>query len=654
MLRNQHLGPSAAQQSETHQGLSYRADIDGLRAVAVLGVLLFHAFPSVLAGGFWGVDVFFVISGFLISSIIWDGIWNDRFSAREFYGRRIRRIFPALGLVLLCTWVAAYLMLSWDELARVGKHIVSSALFVMNFALSKEGGYFDFAAERKPLLHLWSLSIEEQFYLVWPLLLCLIGKRKRTLGVFLLAMGCASFSASLFFAHHNSAGAFYNPLGRAWELVVGSALSYLAMFHPRILSRVRYATPVGLFLIAVSFVWLGNESHFNPVLALLPTLGAALILIAPPSGGLKKWVLRNKAMVWIGLISYPLYLWHWPLLSFARMASDLEPPVQERLNLLAISFALAAVTYFIVERPVRKSKRARSVTLGLVSAMIALGALGGFTYYKNGFVHPLAMEQAPQFIIDQKVWDKWKVDVRAPGCHILDELISSHAPLCTDLTRPRVLLWGDSHAASIYPGLHALQEHRQFGITELTTTGCPPFLDRVTPHPLCSSINKKIVASLPELDPDIIILHAVWIHDRYNWSVTDALESLRKILDEIKSKAPRAKIVIIGPEIRWEPSLPNILIKFIEENKVMPPKYMTPPAHWFVSEARKIEEPMRQIAKEKGATYILPRDILCEGEKCLTRLSDQREDLLAMDYGHLTVSGSNFVIARFERDIFGD
>jgi hypothetical protein len=125
-------------------------------------------------------------------------------------------------------------------------------------------------------------------------------------------------------------------------------------------------------------------------------------------------------------------------------------------------------------------------------------------------------------------------------------------------------------------------------------------------------------------------------------------------LDEIKSKAPRAKIVIIGPEIRWEPSLPNILIKFIEDNKVMPPKYVTPPVQWFVSEARKIEEPMRQIAKEKGATYILPRDILCEGEKCLTRLSDQQEDLLAMDYGHLTVSGSNFLIARCEKDIFGN
>jgi lysophospholipase L1-like esterase len=252
------------------------------------------------------------------------------------------------------------------------------------------------------------------------------------------------------------------------------------------------------------------------------------------------------------------------------------------------------------------------------------------------------------------MWDKWIVDVRAPGCHIRDEQISFHAPLCTDLTRPRVLLWGDSHAASLYPGLHALQEHRRFGITELTTTGCPPFLDRVTPHPLCSSINKSILATLPQLDPDIIILHAAWIHDRYNWSNTDAQNSLRKILDEIKSKAPRARVIIIGPEIRWEPSLPNVLIKFIEENKQMPPKYLSPPSAWIVSEARNVEEPLRHIAKEKGATYILPRDIICEGERCLTRFGDRQEDLLIFDYGHLTSSGSKFLVSRIEKDIFED
>jgi peptidoglycan/LPS O-acetylase OafA/YrhL len=654
MTSHQAAQSGQADATTPHRVLAYRSDIDGLRAVAVLAVLLFHAFPDLLPGGFWGVDVFFVISGFLISRIIWDGIWSSRFSAREFYGRRIRRIFPALAIVLLTTWIAAYSMLSWDELARVGKHMLSSALFVMNFSLWSEGGYFDVAAERKPLLHLWSLSIEEQFYLIWPLLLCLIGRRKRALGLFLITTGVASFGASVFFNNHNSVGAFYNPLGRAWELVLGSGISYLAIFRPDSLLKIRYAPTLGLLLILGSFAWPGTTSHFNPGIALLPTLGAALVVSAPPNAGLKKWVLQNKLMVWVGLISYPLYLWHWPLLSFALIHHEVEPPIEQRLYLLAISLVLAAITYRCLELPVRKAKHPRSATTALVVAIIVLGALGAFTFRKRGFVQSLALEQAPQFIVDKSMWDKWIVDVRAPGCHIRDEQISFHAPLCTDLTRPRVLLWGDSHAASLYPGLHALQEHRRFGITELTTTGCPPFLDRVTPHPLCSSINKSILATLPQLDPDIIILHAAWIHDRYNWSNTDAQNSLRKILDEIKSKAPRARVIIIGPEIRWEPSLPNVLIKFIEENKQMPPKYLSPPSAWIVSEARNVEEPLRHIAKEKGATYILPRDIICEGERCLTRFGDRQEDLLIFDYGHLTSSGSKFLVSRIEKDIFED
>ena len=161
-----------------------------------------------------------------------------------------------------------------------------------------------------------------------------------------------------------------------------------------------------------------------------------------------------------------------------------------------------------------------------------------------------------------------------------------------------------------------------------------------------------MLATLPDLDPDIIIFNAAWMYDRCNWSTTGAQDCPRKILGEIKSKAPRARVVIIGPEIRWEPSLPKRLISFIEENKQMPPKYLSAPPAWFVPEARKMEEPMRQIAKENGATYIPPRDMICEGERCLTRFGDRQEDLLIFDCGHLTSSGSKFLVSRIEKDIF--
>jgi len=217
-----------------------------------------------------------------------------------------------------------------------------------------------------------------------------------------------------------------------------------------------------------------------------------------------------------------------------------------------------------------------------------------------------------------------------------------------------VLLWGDSHAASLYPGLHALQEKRKFGIIELTTTGCPPLLDIKTPHPLCAKINESILGSISQMEPDVVILHAAWIHDRYSIGLKDIREQLVRVIDGIKAQAPRARVVVIGPELRWEPSLPGVLNKFIEENKRMPPKYVAPPVGFFSQEARKVEEPMRALVEERGGVYILPRDILCEGETCLTRLSDKQEDLLIFDYGHLTSVGSQYLLSRMAKDIFGD
>ena len=655
----------------SHKGLAYRPDIDGLRAVAVLGVLIFHAFPNALAGGFWGVDVFFVISGFLISRIIWDGVWNSRFSAREFYGRRIRRIFPALATVMLTTWGLAYYQLSWDELARVGRHIFSSALFIMNFSLWGEGGYFDVTAERKPLLHLWSLSIEEQFYLIWPLLMWIIGKRQRALGWSLLVFGVGSFAASVSFAYQDNAAAFYNPLGRAWELMLGSGIGYLAMFRREALSRIPYSAPLGLGLIIASFVWLGTDAQYRPALALIPTAGAALVLTSSATGGFTQLMLRHKAMVWVGLISYPLYLWHWPLLSFALMDKTIELSTGLRVGLLGLSGVLATLTYLLLEKPVRKASSRRLVTASLLIIVFMAAGLGRYTDMSNGFLQAKVKDSGSQFIIagetKKAVWQTWKDEVRVPGCHIMDHIVSRHAPYCTDLARPRVLLWGDSHAASLYPGLKALKEKRSFGITELTTTGCPPFLESSilelsTPHPLCGQINQRILESLPDLDPDVIILHAVWIHDRYRWSIKEVYQQTAQIMDRIKEKAPGARIIVVGPQLRWWPSLPNILVKFIKDNNQMPPKYLPQPLDYipedpysiYSSRSKLIEEPLRLVVEGRGGEYLLPRDFLCEKDKCLTRLGNNREDLFVFDYGHLTKAGSEYLLSRMEAEIFDD
>ena len=649
----------------SHQGLLYRADIDALRAIAVIGVLLFHAFPNVLPGGFWGVDVFFVISGFLISRIIWDSIWCNRFSVRDFYGRRIRRIFPALALVMFATWGVAYYQLAWDELARVGRHIVSSVLFIMNFSLWEEGGYFDVAAERKPLLHLWSLSIEEQFYLVWPFLMWMIGKRPRVLGCSLLVLGLASFLASATLAHYDNSAVFYNPLARAWELILGGCVGYVAMFRPSLLNIVPNGATIGLVAIFTAFLWLGADGQYMPSLALVPTLGAALILASPIRQGAGRLILQRKTLIWVGLISYPLYLWHWPLLSFALIKKQFLLSTYSKICLLGTSVLLAAMTYHGVEKLIRRSAHKVSVTFALIISIATLGTLGGYTYL-HGFVQATLPESGSQFIIsktrEKEIWQKWMSDVRAPNCHILDEKVIEHTPICTDLTRPRLLVWGDSHAASLYPGLHALQEKRKFGITELTTTGCPPLLELTTPHPLCSEINHNILAELPNLDPDIVILHAAWIHSRYRWGAKELYDKLGEILDRIRAAVPAARVVVIGPQLRWEPSLPNVLVKFMQDNNRMPPKYLVPPLEYnpkipdtyFPAAAKNVEEPMRVLVEERGFTYILPRDIFCEGERCLTRLGDNQEDLLVFDYGHLTSVGSKMFLSRIDHEIFDD
>jgi len=322
---------------------AYRPDIDGLRAVAVLSVIAYHAFPNLLTGGFVGVDIFFVISGFLISSIIFNGLEQHRFSFVEFYARRIRRIFPALALVLVCCLGYGWLVLLPDEFRQLGKHTLAGAGFVSNLVLNSEAGYFDTAAELKPLLHLWSLGIEEQYYIVWPLLLIFAFKRGNNLRWLIVAIVMLSFSINLAKIGRHPVSAFFLPQSRFWELLVGSSLAYLAVFKqaPLFASwRNQFAArlPIGLqseihnlraiaggLLIMAALFGLDRTQPYPGWRALLPTLGALLVISAGPAAWVNRNILAHPAMVFVGLISYPLYLWNWPLLVFPRIVSAVPP-----------------------------------------------------------------------------------------------------------------------------------------------------------------------------------------------------------------------------------------------------------------------------------------------------------------------------------------
>ncbi|NDD90692.1 acyltransferase, partial [bacterium] len=365
----------------------YRPDIDGLRALAVLSVVGFHAFPGWVRGGFIGVDVFFVISGFLISTIILQSLQKGSFSFKDFYVRRVRRIFPALVVVLIVTYSFGWFALLADEYKQFGKHVVAGAGFVSNFALWRESGYFDNAAETKPLLHLWSLGIEEQFYILWPLILWLGWKLRVNLLVWIVLIAIASFALNLRAVGHDAVAAFYSPQTRFWELLSGAGLAWVALNR-----KWEASGPVsdtlsvfGTLVLAVGFWKISRSSSFPGVWALFPVFGAVLIISAGPQGWLNRQVYSNRVAVWFGLISFPLYLWHWPIFSFLRIIQGQGPAIGVRVVGVLLSVALAWLTYRFLERPLRFGRYRNLSVSFLIAPMMAIAALGYQAYARDGF-----------------------------------------------------------------------------------------------------------------------------------------------------------------------------------------------------------------------------------------------------------------------------
>jgi peptidoglycan/LPS O-acetylase OafA/YrhL len=387
----------------------YRSDIDGLRAIAILSVVGFHAFPSLITGGFVGVDIFFVISGYLISTIIFGSLQRNSFSFLDFYSRRINRIFPALLLVLAVCFAFAWFSLLADELKQLGKHIFGGAAFISNLFFWQESGYFDNAAETKPLLHLWSLGVEEQFYIVWPLIAWFAWKRRLNFLAITIALGAISFVLNIIEVHDAPVAAFYSPQTRFWELMTGTILAQLALHTHKpstavlhnvgawndtitlgrwtlaISGRLRdFQSIVGATLLVAAFLLIDREMRFPGWWALLPIVGSALLISAGPNASFNRSILSNQVLVWFGLISFPLYLWHWPLLSFAQIVQSEVPALPIRIAAISISIALAWLTYRFIERPIRFGTAGRGKTVALVILMAAAGYAGIYAYKSDG------------------------------------------------------------------------------------------------------------------------------------------------------------------------------------------------------------------------------------------------------------------------------
>jgi peptidoglycan/LPS O-acetylase OafA/YrhL len=443
-----------------YETLKYRPDIDGLRAISILGVLIFHAFPQSMRGGFVGVDVFFVISGFLIGGLIFDEVSQGHLSFTHFYARRVRRILPALIVVLVATYLAGWFILFPDEYRQLGKQVAAAATFASNFVLLQEAGYFDTKFQTKPLLHLWSLAVEEQFYLVWPVYVWLTIRNRSRFLFLTLALCAISFALSVVLPSREAA--FYLPVSRFWEILSGSLLAYAVRrpLPPVVLRwREQYCWP-GLALIVVA-LFVTPAADFPGWWGLPPVLGTCLLIFAGPGAWLNRRVLALRGMVFIGLISYPLYLWHWPLISYAwildgsagyEQVFGAGPAALTKFALLACAFVLACLTYFFVERPVR----AASIHLrkaAVVAALLLMLGIGGGVTMALGGIPTRAVATANQSMAEDT---RIPTDTRISdsSCIRLFGLDVGHDSVClANSSKPIALFVGDSQAMALYSSI---------------------------------------------------------------------------------------------------------------------------------------------------------------------------------------------------------
>jgi len=495
--------------------INYRSDIDGLRAIAVIAVVLHHAFPKVIKGGFVGVDIFFVISGYLIGSILFKNFDAKNFCIYTFYVRRIKRIFPALILVLVFCLVFGWFSLTDAEYIRLSVHAKASTLFYTNFILAKESGYFDVSAHTKPLMHLWSLAVEEQFYIFCPLLLYFVTKKGFNIISICVSIILLSFVLSIQTLHKHPIQAFYYPLCRVWELASGVLLAYLTytgvkipqklqvtinhwlnLFiykHDSVFSQktlIEVIALVGLIINLSTILCLKKTSNFPGWYAVLPVAGTLLIIAAGETTWVNKNILSNKVCLTIGLISYPLYLWHWSLLSFTWILEGQHPGTQIITGVLLISFILAWITYKFIEKPIREAKSSKFISFILVMLVILVGFGAykivinkGYSARKANLINNIS--PLPQ---NNEDFLNLLVSCSSPFNKSLEKNLSDQSCIA-NTDKPQFLVLGDSHALSF---VHSAAINQDLKMAMLYVSAQPPYINYVSYSRFVDKLDDRI------------------------------------------------------------------------------------------------------------------------------------------------------------------
>lgn len=598
--------------------IKYRPDIDGLRALAIVPVLLFHAGFSTFSGGYVGVDVFFVISGFLITSILLKDIHNSSYSIIDFYERRIRRIFPALFSVILFVLLVAPFALLPDDYNFLPKEVAGALLFVSNIVSWRKSGYFSSDAEERPLLHTWSLGVEEQFYIFAPIILFfIIVKLKRKPDLFLLGIFAASFLLSIFLTGPKPSAAFYLLPSRTWELMAGSLLALNRVAKPRSALLNELIALAGFAAIVGSVFLFNAKTAFPGYAAALPVFGSVCIIFAAQQTLVGK-LLSLKPVVFIGLISYSLYLWHWPLIVFFRNWNLLMDS-SGRWLVVAVSLVIATLSWRFIERPFRNRSAFPAARLYKTSAvgLAILVAVSAATWTKGGWPTRFS-PQTQAFIAAHKDFSPAR-----SSCHFNGGVPETSSYCHFGTEKPTVAVWGDSHGVELSRALG----NNHVSLYEITYSACPPALGfQLDVRPNCIAHNQRAINFI-EADKAIKVVVMV---ARYEAYPTSFYRNLNESAEQLMAHGK--KVIIVGPVPSPGVDVPTTLARGRD------------PQFAFNNPA------FDNIKKYIDADVVrfMPSSVLCQQNKCNMLVNGKP---LLFDNNHLSMASANYVASYLSRTV---
>lgn len=606
--------------------MTYRGDIDGLRGIAVLSVLAYHIMPRALPGGFVGVDVFFVISGYLITSIIWSQCKAGTFSFATFYAKRIRRLFPALFAVIFACSTFQYFIGFPQEIYDFGVSSIAAIFYFSNHYFLSKSGYFDDAVESNPLLHTWSLGVEEQFYILFPALLVFLFYKARDKGVLVLSI---LLVLSLFLSEillvSKASSSFYLVVSRFWEFLIGGILSLKSKENAIRRPHMEIIGWIGLGMLVFSFLNYSEHVSFPGLNALVPALGTFLLLyVGQHKDQLITRCLSLSPIRNIGKLSYSLYLWHWPIIVFYKLEFSPDPSSIERIVLILVCMGVAYLSWRFIEQPFLKLQIKDNRKLIYISggvASIFLLFISIYFVYTEGIKERFSDKQLAYIEYLNYDADPY---LRTDQCFLTSNTGSAksfdeRACLNSDSDRPSVLIIGDSHAAHYHAALS--KSFSEYSISQVSASGCRPLISYAGEERCTALMKKTFELYIKKYDFDAIILAGRWERKDF--------PALKPTVSAIS--AFTKNVIVLGPIIEYNQALPRLLARNMVQSKKVEEAQQ-------YKEIENIDREMAALVGKSEADYISILNTMCPGEKCLVYTTDGVP--MQFDSSHLTMEGA--------------